>query len=203
MKPLYLASGSPRRRELLTQIGVPFTVTSAPIDETPLPDESAVAYVERLARAKAEAGLATLDGAAVVLGADTVVVLDGRILGKPENREDAVAMLADLAGREHQVLTAVALSDGQCCLSVCVSSNVRFRPISPDEARRYWASGEPADKAGGYAIQGLGAVFVTGLQGSYSAVVGLPLSETAELLAQFGIACWQVPAISPEVAKQQ
>jgi len=203
MKPLYLASGSPRRRELLTQIGVSFTVTSAPIDETPLPDESAVAYVERLARAKAEAGLATLDGAAVVLGADTAVVLDGRILGKPENREDAVAMLADLAGREHQVLTAVALSDGQCCLSVCVSSNVRFRPISPDEARRYWASGEPADKAGGYAIQGLGAVFVTGLQGSYSAVVGLPLSETAELLAQFGIACWQVPALSPEVAKQQ
>jgi len=203
MKPLYLASGSPRRRELLTQIGVPFTVTSAPIDETPLPDESAVAYVERLAKAKAEAGLASLVGPAVVLGADTAVVLDGRILGKPENREDALAMLADLAGREHQVLTAVALSDGQCSLSVCVTSNVRFRAIAPEEAQRYWASGEPADKAGGYAIQGLGAVFVTGLQGSYSAVVGLPLSETAELLAQFGIACWQIPALSPEVTKQQ
>ncbi|KAF1311425.1 nucleoside triphosphate pyrophosphatase [Pseudomonas putida] len=203
MKPLYLASGSPRRRELLAQIGVPFTVTSAPIDETPLPDESAVAYVERLARSKAEAGLASLAGPAVVLGADTAVVLDGRILGKPENREDALAMLADLAGREHQVLTAVALSDGQCCLSVCVTSNVCFRAIDPQEAQRYWASGEPVDKAGGYAIQGLGAVFVTGLQGSYSAVVGLPLSETAELLAQFGIACWQVPALSPEVTKQQ
>ncbi|HEK1691095.1 TPA: septum formation inhibitor Maf [Pseudomonas putida] len=203
MKPLYLASGSPRRRELLAQIGVPFTVTSAPIDETPLPDESAVAYVERLARSKAEAGLASLAGPAVVLGADTAVVLEGRILGKPQNREDALAMLADLAGREHQVLTAVALSDGQCCLSVCVTSNVRFRAIDPEEAQRYWASGEPVDKAGGYAIQGLGAVFVTGLQGSYSAVVGLPLSETAELLAQFGIACWQMPALSPEVTKQQ
>lgn len=203
MKPLYLASGSPRRRELLTQIGVPFTVTSAPIDETPLLAESAVAYVERLAKAKAEAGLAQLDAPAVVLGADTAVVLDGRILGKPENREDALAMLADLADREHQVLTAVALSDGQCSLSVCVTSNLRFRAITAEEAARYWASGEPADKAGGYAIQGLGAVFVTGLQGSYSAVVGLPLSETAELLAQFGIACWQVAAVSPEVTKQQ
>ena len=111
--------------------------------------------------------------------------------------------LGDLAGREHQVLTAVALSDGQCCLSVCVTSKVRFRPISVEEAQRYWASGEPADKAGGYAIQGLGAVFVTGLQGSYSAVVGLPLSETAELLAQFGIAWWQVPALLPEVTNQQ
>ena len=195
MNPLYLASGSPRRRELLTQIGVPFTVTSAPIDETPLPGERAEAYVERLALAKAEAGLANLAGPAVVLGADTAVVLDGRILGKPENREHALAMLAELAGREHQVLTAVALSDGSRSQSLCVGSNVRFRPISAVEAQRYWDSGEPADKAGGYAIQGLGAVFVTGLQGSYSAVVGLPLSETADLLAQFGIACWQVPAL--------
>ncbi|WP_176517449.1 Maf family protein [Pseudomonas faucium] len=195
MNPLYLASGSPRRRELLTQIGVPFTPVSAPIDETPLPGESAEAYVERLAVAKAEAGLASLGGPALTLGADTAVVLDGRILGKPENREHALAMLAELSGRAHQVLTAVAVSDGQRCQSLCVASNVRFRPISPAEAERYWASGEPADKAGGYAIQGLGAVFVTGLEGSYSAVVGLPLSETAELLGQFGIACWQVPAL--------
>ena len=203
MTPLYLASGSPRRRELLTQIGVPFSVVSAPIDETPLPDESAPAYVERLARAKAAAGLACLEGPAVVLGADTAVVLDGRILGKPENREDALAMLADLSGREHQVLTAVALSDGQRVHSLCVTSKVRFRAISAEEAQRYWASGEPADKAGGYAIQGLGAVFVTGLSGSYSAVVGLPLSETAELLGQFGIACWQSPAHTPEVTNQR
>lgn len=233
MNPLYLASGSPRRRELLTQIGVPFSVVSAPIDETPLPNESAPAYVERLARAKAAAGLASLEppvqavrghacshrysadpvgagvpakapkGPAVVLGADTAVVLDGRILGKPENREDALAMLADLSGREHQVLTAVAVSDGQRVHSLCVTSKVRFRVISADEAQRYWASGEPADKAGGYAIQGLGAVFVTGLSGSYSAVVGLPLSETAELLGQFGIACWQSPAHTPEVTNQR
>ncbi|MNO70337.1 Maf-like protein YhdE [compost metagenome] len=198
MNALYLASGSPRRRELLTQIGVPFTVVSAPIDETPLADESATAYVERLARAKAAAGLASLgaEAGAVVLGADTAVVLEGRILGKPENREDALSMLAALAGREHQVLTAVAVSDGHRCLSLCVASSVRFRPITDDEAQRYWASGEPQDKAGGYAIQGLAAVFVTGLEGSYSAVVGLPLSETAELLARMGIACWQVPALS-------
>ena len=199
MTPLYLASGSPRRRELLTQIGVPFIVISAPIDESPLPSESAPAYVERLARAKAAAGLARVDGPAVVLGADTAVVLDGRILGKPENREDALAMLADLSGREHQVLTAVALDDGQRVHSFCVTSTVRFRAISTDEAQRYWASGEPADKAGGYAVQGLGAVFVTGLSGSYSAVVGLPLSETADVLGQFGIACWQTPVHTPEV----
>ncbi|MBF8701423.1 Maf family protein [Pseudomonas putida] len=203
MTPLYLASGSPRRRELLTQIGVPFSVVSAPIDETPLPDESAPAYVERLARAKAAAGLACIEGQAVVLGADTAVVLDGRILGKPENREDALAMLADLSGREHHVLTAVALSDGPRVQSLCVTSKVRFRAISAEEAQRYWASGEPADKAGGYAIQGLGAVFVTALSGSYSAVVGLPLSETAELLGQFGIACWQSPAHTPEVTNQR
>ncbi|MFK3818430.1 Maf family protein [Pseudomonas sp. NPDC089407] len=203
MNPLYLASGSPRRRELLTQIGVPFSVVSAPIDETPLPGESAPAYVERLARAKAAAGLASLAGSAVVLGADTAVVLDGRILGKPENREDALAMLADLSGREHQVLTAVALDDGQRVLSLCVTSKVSFRAISADEAQRYWASGEPADKAGSYAIQGLGAVFVTGLVGSYSAVVGLPLSETADLLGQFGIACWQSLAHTPEVTNPQ
>ncbi|MFV3287764.1 Maf family protein [Pseudomonas sp. NY11955] len=199
MNPLYLASGSPRRRELLTQIGVPFSVVSAPIDETPLPNESAPAYVERLARAKAAAGLANVEGPAVVLGADTAVVLDGRILGKPENREDALAMLADLSGREHQVLTAVALVEGLRVQSVCVTSTVRFRTIGTDEAQRYWESGEPADKAGGYAIQGLAAVFVTGLTGSYSAVVGLPLSETADLLGQFGITCWQSLAHTPEV----
>lgn len=203
MTPLYLASGSPRRRELLTQIGVPFIVISAPIDESPLPSESAPAYVERLARAKAAAGLARVDGPAVVLGADTAVVLDGRILGKPENREDALAMLADLSGREHQVLTAVALGDGQRVHSFCVTSTVRFRAISTDEAQRYWASGEPSDKAGGYAIQGLGAVFVSGLSGSYSAVVGLPLCETADLLGQFGIACWQSLAHTPEVTNPQ
>ncbi|WP_342623181.1 Maf family protein [Pseudomonas alkylphenolica] len=196
MTPLYLASGSPRRRELLTQIGIPFTTLSASVDESPLPNETAPAYVERLARAKASAGLAALlpreaNAALAVLGADTAVVLDGQILGKPVDRDDALAMLAVLSGREHQVLTAVAVADQQRCLSVCVASQVRFRPISSEEAQAYWASGEPLDKAGAYAIQGLGAVFVQRLEGSYSAVVGLPLSETAELLGQFAIPCWQ------------
>lgn len=191
MTRLHLASGSPRRRELLAQIGVPFTVVSAPIDETPQVGEAAQAYVERLAQAKAVAGFNLLDAPGVVLGADTAVVLDGQILGKPENREHALAMLGDLSKREHQVLTAVAVTDGKRSLSLCVATKVRFRTISFDEACRYWDSGEPLDKAGGYAIQGLGAVFVSAIEGSYSAVVGLPLSETAELLEQFGILCWQ------------
>ena len=156
MNSLYLASGSPRRRELLTQIGVPFTVVSAAIDETPLTNESAVSYVERLARGKATAGLAVLENTsdACVLGADTAVIVDGKILGKPVDQADALAMLMALAGREHEVLTAIALTDGQRCETVCVSSRVRFREISVEEATTYWHSGEPQDKAGGYAIQG-------------------------------------------------
>ncbi len=193
MATLYLASGSPRRRELLTQIGVPYSTLSAPIDENPLPDEAPKAYVERLARAKAVTGLATLEApaGAVVLGADTAVVLDGRILGKPQDREEALAMLAALAGREHEVLTAVAVASAQRCEVRVVGSQVAFRPLSLAEVEAYWDSGEPQDKAGGYAIQGLAAVFVSALHGSYSAVVGLPLCETAELLADFGIPCWQ------------
>ena len=196
MNPLYLASGSPRRRELLTQIGVSFTAISADIDETPLVDESPAAYVERLARGKAEAGRAVLavseSGAPMcVLGADTAVVLDGQILGKPVDEADAVAMLMALSDREHEVLTAIAVLDGQRCESRVVRSLVRFRPISREEAVAYWASGEPLDKAGGYGIQGLGGVFVAGLNGSYSAVVGLPVCETCELLGHFGIPCWQ------------
>ena len=196
MTPLYLASGSPRRRELLTQIGVPFSAVSAAIDETPLPNESPVAYVERLAREKALAGREQLQASIVhnhfcVLGADTAVVLDDRILGKPVDQADALAMLMGLSGREHEVLTAVALNDAERCETRVVRSRVTFRAISEDEAGRYWASGEPHDKAGGYAIQGLAAVFVAHLNGSYSAVVGLPVCETAELLGHFGIPCWQ------------
>lgn len=198
MPSLYLASGSPRRRELLTQIGVSFTALSVDIDETPLPDESAVAYVERLARGKAEAGMMTLVARgnalnACVLGADTAVVLDGHILGKPLDQAHAQAMLSALSGREHEVLTAVAILDHERCEACVVRSVVRLRPIQAGEAQAYWSSGEPQDKAGGYAIQGLAAIFVDGLQGSYSAVVGLPLCETAELLSRFGIPCWQRP----------
>jgi septum formation protein len=192
MPPLFLASGSPRRRELLTQIGVPFTVLSAQIDETPLSNEIPAAYVERLARGKAEAGLALVaDDQGCVLGADTAVVLDGQILGKPLDEADALQMLAALSGREHEVLTAIAVVNKQRRETSVVASRVRFRSISTAEAQTYWASGEPVDKAGSYAIQGLAAIFVESLQGSYSAVVGLPLCETAEMLGRFGIPCWQ------------
>jgi septum formation protein len=194
MNTLYLASGSPRRRELLAQIGVPFQPLSAAIDETPQPNELPSAYVARLALSKAQAGHGCLpvgSAGAVVLGADTAVVVAGGILGKPQDQAEAAAMLALLSGREHEVLTAVALFDGQRSEVVNVVTQVRFRAISAGEAAAYWASGEPVDKAGGYGIQGLGAVFVEGLQGSYSAVVGLPLCETAALLGRFGIPCWQ------------
>ncbi|WP_417704993.1 Maf family protein [Pseudomonas sp.] len=196
MAELFLASASPRRRELLAQIAVPCVTQIASIDENPLPAEPAAAYVERLAREKARAGLLALGGRddAVVLGADTAVVLDGRILGKPADLNESRVMLQALSGRSHQVLTAVALvGDGREAARV-VSSEVSFRPISEAEIEAYWASGEPCDKAGSYGIQGLAAVFVSQLQGSYSAVVGLPLCETAELLGEFGIACWQLPA---------
>ena len=196
MLSLYLASGSPRRRELLTQIGVSFNTISAAIDETPFANESPVAYVERLALEKARAGFdrllkSILGGTFCVLGADTAVVLDGRILGKPVDEVDALAMLMALSGREHEVLTAVALIDAERSETRVVRSRVSFRNISKQEACLYWASGEPQDKAGGYAIQGLAAVFVAGLNGSYSGVVGLPVCETAELLGHFGIPCWQ------------
>lgn len=193
MAQLYLASSSPRRRELLTQIGLPFHIVPASIDETPESGESALAYVERLARSKALAGLNFLAQRAdvCVLGADTAVVLDGRILGKPEDRDDALAMLQALSGREHEVLTAVAVADRDRCEARVVSSRVTFREVHAEEAERYWETGEPQDKAGGYAIQGLAAIFVSRVEGSYSAVVGLPLCETAALLADFSIASWQ------------
>ena len=191
MPALFLASASPRRRELLTQIGVPFSLLSVSIDETPGMAEAPDAYVQRLAREKALAGLAQVDqDSACVLGADTTVVLDQQILGKPADKADALAMLQALSGREHQVMTAIALANGAGCEVRLACSRVRFRAIGVDEAERYWASGEPQDKAGGYAIQGWGAVFVSSLEGSYSAVVGLPLCETAQLLEAYGLRYW-------------
>lgn len=196
MAELFLASASPRRRELLLQIAVPCVTQIASIDETPLPDERPKAYVERLAREKARAGLQALGRAAdaVVLGADTAVVLDGQILGKPQDFDDFYRMLRGLSGRSHQVMTAVALASPAREAAQVVCSEVTFRALSDAEIAAYWASGEPCDKAGGYGIQGLAAVFVSRIEGSYSAVVGLPLCETAQLLADFGIACWQGPA---------
>jgi septum formation protein len=195
MPTLYLASSSPRRRELLTQIGVPFTLVSAAIDETPHPGEASLPYVQRMAEEKARAGWQSLSapGTARVLGADTAVIANGRILDKPRDEADALAILALLSGSTHEVITTVALFDGVRMDSSTASARVTFRSIDDAEAHAYWASGEPADKAGGYGIQGLGAIFVEKLEGSYSAVVGLGLFETAALLQRNGIACWQAP----------
>ena len=184
---LLLASASPRRSALLTQIGVAHRVHATEIDETPQPGEAATALVERLARGKAVAGRALADGLPV-LGADTEVVLDGRVFGKPRDAADAVAMLQALAGREHQVLSAVALATADGSVQSLLSeSRVRMRAITAAEARAYWDSGEPHGQAGGYAIQGLAAVFISALSGSFSGVMGLPLYETAQLLGAAGI----------------
>jgi len=186
---LRLASVSPRRRELLTQIGVPHVVTGAHIDESVQPGERPHDYVQRMARTKAQT-VRELDLSLPVLGADTTVVLDGRVFGKPADRADALRMLGLLSGRTHEVLTAVALASTEG-LSMRVSvSAVRFRAITTDEIAAYWKTGEPQDKAGAYAIQGLGAVFVELLSGSFSGVMGLPLFETSELLRAANVPCW-------------
>jgi septum formation protein len=186
---VYLASGSPRRRELLQQIGVSFRVVGTTVDEAVRSAETASAYVLRLAAAKAEAGWErSRDGADVpVLAADTAVVLDGRILGKPADRQDALGLLEELSGRTHEVLTAVALRTPNGLQSRISHSEVTFRSIAAGEARAYVETGEPSDKAGAYAIQGLGAIFIAYLRGSYSGVMGLPLFETAELLSNAGL----------------
>jgi len=186
---IYLASNSPRRRELLDQIGVTFRVLQVEVDEAQQPDDDAAALVQRLALDKARAGRKSLpaDDRRPVLGADTLVLCEGRILGKPHARDAGMQMLADLSDRVHEVLTAVALVDDQREQVELNRSQVRFRAIAQSEAAAYWDSGEPVDKAGGYAIQGLGAVFVAELVGSYSGVMGLPLFETARLLKEFGI----------------
>ena len=188
---LVLASASPRRRELLAQIGVPHEVRAADVDERLLEGEAPAAGALRLAAAKARAVPAALGTGRPVLGADTIVVLDGVTLGKPRDREDALAMLARLSGRTHRVLSAVALATAQGVAQRLSDSAVRLRALTPAECVAYWETGEPADKAGAYAIQGRGAVFIAALEGSYSGVMGLPLFETAELLAAAGIPCWE------------
>lgn len=191
MRRLILASSSPRRQELLTQIGVPFSVQVPAIDETPLVGEAPPAYVQRMAEEKALAVLAQQKGDVCVLAADTSVIVDGLILGKPADAAEAKAMLLRLSGREHQVLSAIAVAEQDRLKSQVVSCKVAFRTLTDAEIDAYWLTGEPRDKAGSYAIQGLGAVFVQAIHGSYSAVVGLPLAETAALLGEFAIACWQ------------
>jgi len=180
---LHLASGSPRRREILEALGLRFTYAGVDVDESRLGRESAAEMVLRLAAAKAEAA----DRPGVVLGADTVVVFGEQIFGKPANREDALRMLADLSGRTHEVLTAVAVRAGGRSRAALSRTRVRFRDLGTDEAVRYWHSGEPTDKAGAYAVQGLGGMFVAEIRGSYSGVVGLPVFETAALLRDAGI----------------
>lgn len=186
---IYLASVSPRRRELLRQIGVVYRLLPVAVDETPLPDEKPDAYVARLAHAKARAGWQTIGRRKPlpVLGADTAVVVDDAILGKPHDRDEGLAMLTRLSGREHRVLSAVALATATGVAVKVQESRVGFRELTPMERAAYWDSGEPLDKAGGYGIQGRAAAFIAHLQGSYSGVMGLPLFETAELLREFGI----------------
>lgn len=184
-----LASASPRRRELLTQIGVPHVVTAAHIDESVHPAEPARDYVKRMARSKALA-IWMRDPSLPVLAADTSVVLGGVIYGKPADKADALRMLSELSGRTHEVLTAVALATTSGVAVRLSESRVGFRTVSAAEAVEYWETGEPRDKAGAYAIQGRAAVFIEALSGSYSGVMGLPLFETAELLSAAGVPSW-------------
>lgn len=184
-----LASASPRRRELLTQIGVPHVVTVPHVDETALAGERPHDYVQRIARSKAEA-VWSKDQSLPVLSADTTVVLNGTMFGKPADRAEAMDMLGRLSGRTHDVLTAVALVHAGGLFLRMSISEVRFRTLTLEECDAYWETGEPRDKAGGYAIQGLAAVFVESMTGSYSGVMGLPLFETAALLREAGLDSW-------------
>lgn len=188
---LCLASASPRRQALLRQIGVPFVVDVADLDESQQPGEAPDSYVERLAQAKALVVWERRGGDLPVLGADTTVVVDGTILGKPSDEQEAVTMLARLSGRQHLVLTSVALTSSDGLQQRTSLSKVSFRATTTAERQAYWRSGEPLGKAGGYAVQGFGAVFIEFLQGSYSGVMGLPLHDTAELLRAAGIPYWQ------------
>lgn len=184
---LCLASASPRRTELLRQLGVPHEVRPASIDESVRAGEPAEAYVRRMAVTKAGSVRSHLP----VLGADTSVIVDEDVLGKPGDLEAARAMLARLSGREHVVLSAVALANAGAVALRLSRTTVRFRVLARAEIDAYWGTGEPCDKAGSYAIQGFGSVFVESLSGSHSGVVGLPLFETAQLLAEAGVPVWQ------------
>ncbi|NHQ81056.1 septum formation inhibitor Maf [Chromobacterium vaccinii] len=187
---IYLASGSPRRREILEQLGLHLERIHADIDETVRPGEDAVAYTERLAREKAEAGWRVVSSCGLperpLLAADTTVTQDGEIFGKPEDADDARRMLRAFSGRSHQAITSVAVRDGGRLLVKTSVTDVFFKPLSDAEIERYIDSGEPFDKAGAYGIQGKAGVFIEHIEGSYTGVMGLPVHETALLLAEFG-----------------
>lgn len=192
---LYLASGSPRRRDILTQIGVRFAVLRPQVEEIRQQGETPLSYVQRLALTKARAGWRQMRSLglpqAPVLGADTIGIIDGQVLEKPRDRDHAAELLRLLSGREHCVVTAVAITDGVGETCRCSETRVCFRALEESEISRYWATGEPRDKAGGYGIQGLGGVFVSELHGSYSNVVGLPIEATVPLLAAYNVSWWQ------------
>ena len=192
---IYLASQSPRRAELLQQIGVPFQKIICEINETPAQGELPANYVKRMAEEKAMEGWRVLKykklPALPLLASDTSVVCDHHILGKPESDQAAFEMLQLLSGRDHQVITAIAVTDGSNLKVEVVTTDVTFLSLTEGQISRYIATEEPKDKAGAYGIQGKGAVLVDSIRGSYSSVVGLPLSETAQLLAQFNISVWQ------------
>ena len=182
-----LASASPRRAELLEQIGVNFDVLPVDIDESLRSDETDECYVQRLAMEKAQTGFNRQGTEQPVLGSDTIVVLKHQILGKPKNKDDGIAMLSALSGQQHQVMTAVAMVNAEHKACLLNTSWVSFRSLSEAEIQAYWDTGEPVDKAGGYGIQGLAAQFIQRLDGSYSGVMGLPLFETTQLLEKFGV----------------
>ncbi|ODQ00394.1 MULTISPECIES: Maf family protein [Salinivibrio] len=182
---LYLASGSPRRQALLTDMGINFSRVVVDVEEQQKAGESPYAYVSRLSQDKARAGVAKTGGHLPVLGADTIVVDGEQVLEKPRDEADGARMLKQLSGREHQVMTAVTVANAMKQVTTVVTTRVWFRELTDDDIRAYWQSKEPMDKAGGYAIQGLGGKFVTRIDGSYHAVVGLPLYETEQLLKQF------------------
>jgi septum formation protein len=184
---LYLASQSPRRRQLLEQIGVAFTPIDVDVPEVRAPGEAPLAYVSRVARDKAQAGLAGVPSDALVLSADTEVVLDDEVFGKPADAADATVMLRKLSGRTHETISVVwAVQGGRAESATCVSK-VRFAPLSEEDIAAYVASGEPFGRAGAYAIQGRGATLIEHLEGSFTGVMGLPVFETARLLRRFGI----------------
>ncbi len=183
---IILASSSPRRKELLDQINVTYRVYPVDLDETPWPDEAPLAYVQRVAAEKSAACKAQLNTELPVLAADTAVILGAVIMGKPKDKADAIAMLTQLSGKTHQVYSAISLRGREHEQAVSITE-VTFRCLTEQEILDYWHSGEPVDKAGSYAIQGRGGVFVESIKGSFSGVVGLPLFETAELLSKQGI----------------
>ena len=183
---IILASASPRRKELLDQIKVTYKVHPVDLDESPLPDELPLDYVQRLAAEKSAACVAQLKTEIPVLAADTAVILGKVIMGKPKNQADALSMLTQLSGKTHQVYSAISLRGREHSLAVSITE-VTFRCLTEREMLDYWHSGEPVDKAGSYAIQGIGGIFVESIKGSFSGVVGLPLFETAELLSKQGI----------------